>query len=60
VTVIDRQHAHTVRLEAQALEQRAGNALGVGDAAADAVLGALLAIAKRLELLEAALVTERP
>lgn len=55
MTVIDRQHAHTVRLEAQALEQRAERAIGLDDAAHDAVLAALLAIAKRLELIEAAL-----
>jgi len=55
VTVIDRQHAHTVRLEAQALEKRADRAIGLGTTQEDAYLAALLAVSHRLQLLEAAL-----
>jgi hypothetical protein len=51
VAVIDRQHEHTVRLEAQALERRAESA----DDVQSATLLALLAISRRLELLRAAL-----
>lgn len=55
MTAIDRQHANTVRLEARAHEQRAEHQVGLDDGRHDAVLAALLAISKRLELLEQAL-----
>lgn len=52
MSVVDHQHVHTIRLEATSLERRVHKALGLGDAAADAHLAALLAIARRLELVE--------
>jgi hypothetical protein len=52
MAVIDRQHAHTVRLEAQAHEKGAEHQIGLDDGRHDAVLHALLAISYRLELIE--------
>ena len=55
MSTVNHQHAHTVRLEAQALEQRADKFLGHGTPDRDAILAALLAVSKRLELVEVAL-----
>jgi hypothetical protein len=49
------EHAQTLRLEARALEGRADKFVGHGTPDRDASLAALLAIAKRLELLEHAI-----
>lgn len=60
MAVIDRQHAHTVRLEAQALEKHAEHQIGLDDGRHDALLRALLAISYRLELIELAIQQRTP
>lgn len=54
MSVINRQHEHTVRLEAQAYE-RQSESKTTGDDRFDALVNVLLAISKRLELIEGAL-----
>jgi hypothetical protein len=60
MSVIDHQHAHTVRLEAVALQKRATDALGELSEYESSGWGvglvlAVLALCKRVELVESAL-----